>query len=186
MSRKYSLLPYYISKCVRLALLSVLCLSLISITSQGVAAPTGHLAYAVNGFDENLGRFDWNLYATALRGTKDFTAIPLNHKGMYPSWDPMGIYSISFNAGKGDADIYSINPDNPKNKKLITPISGTYRFPVCVSEWQTARFQRLYHRPAPPRKPDLCARHRQRRDGSYDPSSAPRMAILVLWNVLVP
>ena len=128
MTRKYSLIPFYTSKCVRLALLGVLCLSLISITSQGQAAPTGHLAYAVNGFDENLGRFDWNLYATAFRGTKDFTAISLNHKGMYPSWGPNGDLLYFIQRGKGDADIYSINPENPKNKKLITPISGTYRF----------------------------------------------------------
>ena len=128
MTRKYSLIPFYTSKCVRLALLSVLCLCLISFISQGEAAPTGHLAYAVNGFDENLGRFDWNLYATALRGTKDFTAISLNHKGMYPSWGPNGDLLYFIQRGKGDADIYSINPENPKNKKLITPISGTYRF----------------------------------------------------------
>ena len=128
MTRKYSLRPIYTARRVRLALLAVLCLTLISFTSQGATEPNGHLAYAVNGFDENLGRFDWNLYATALRGTKDFTAIPLNHKGMYPSWGPNGDLLYFIQRGKGDADIYSINPESPKNKKRITPISGTYRF----------------------------------------------------------
>ena len=128
MTYKYSLIPFYTAKTVRFALLSVLCLSLISFTSQGAAEPTGHLAYAVNGFDENLGRFDWNLYATALRGTKDFKAVSLNHKGMYPSWGPNGDLLYFIQRDKGTSDIYSIDPENPKNKKQITPISGTYRF----------------------------------------------------------
>ncbi len=92
------------------------------------AQPIGHLTYAVNGFDENQGRFDWNLYTTALRGTKDFRAVPLNHKGMYPSWGMDGevLYFVQWDAGH--ADIYSIRPDNPKNKTRVTQISGTYRF----------------------------------------------------------
>ena len=128
MTHKYDLIPFYTSKCVKLTLLSVFCLSLISFSSQGEAEPSGQLAYAVNGFDENLGRFDWNLYATALRGTKDFSAIPLNHKGMYPSWGLNGDLLYFVQRNKGQSDIYSINPENPKNKKRITPISGTYRF----------------------------------------------------------
>lgn len=128
MTRKYSLIPFYFSKHIRLVLLSVLFLSFLSITSQGVAEPSGQLAYAVNGFDENLGRFDWNLYATALRGTKDFNAISLNHKGMYPSWGLNGDLLYFIQRDKGQSDVYSINPENPKNKKRITPISGTYRF----------------------------------------------------------
>ncbi|MDE0012110.1 MAG: hypothetical protein OXU36_13255 [Candidatus Poribacteria bacterium] len=128
MTRKYRLISSYFSKRLRLALLSVLFLSFLSITSQGVAEPSGQLAYAVNGFDENLGRFDWNLYATALRGTKDFNAISLNHKGMYPSWGLNGDLLYFIQRDKGQSDVYSINPENPKNKKRITPISGTYRF----------------------------------------------------------
>ena len=128
MTRKYSLISFYFSKRLRLALLSILFLSFLSITSQGVAEPSGQLAYAVNGFDENLGRFDWNLYATALRGTKDFNTISLNHKGMYPSWGLNGDLLYFIQPDKGQSDVYSINPENPKNKKRITPISGTYRF----------------------------------------------------------
>ena len=117
-----------VSKPLGSALIGALFLSLLPFVSLGEAAPTGHLAYAVNGFDENLGRFDWNLYTTPIKGTKDFRAIPLNLKGMYPSWGPNGdiLYFIQRNAGH--SNIYSINPENPKNKKLITPSAGTYRF----------------------------------------------------------
>lgn len=106
----------------------LICLALCCAVPFANAAPTGSLAYAVNGFDENLGRFDWNLYTTVLRGTKDFKGLPLNHKGMYPSWGPRGelLYFVQWDAGQ--ADIYSINPSSPKNKKRITEISGTYRF----------------------------------------------------------
>ena len=112
----------------RIVLCCVLILISLSFAEITEAAPTGQLAYAVNGFDENLGRFDWNLYATAIKGTNDLNALSLNHKGMYPAWGPNGdlLYFIQWNAGQ--ADIYSINPDNPKNKKRVTPISGTYRF----------------------------------------------------------
>ena len=128
MSYKYSRPPFFVLKTVGFALLSVFLLTLIPLASIGEAAPTGYFAYAVNGFDENLGRFDWNLYITEISGTKDLKAIPLNHKGMYPSWGPNGevLYFIQRDAGQ--SDIYVIDPENPKNKKLITPISGTYRF----------------------------------------------------------
>ncbi len=92
------------------------------------AEPSGRLTYSVNGFDEDLGRFDWNLYTTALSGTKNLRAIPLNHKGMYPSWGVDGkvLYFVQWDAGH--SDIYSVRPDTPKNKTRITEISGTYRF----------------------------------------------------------
>ncbi len=127
-SYKYSRPPFFVPKTVGFALLSVLLLTLLPFVSLGEAAPTGYLAYAVNGFDENLGRFDWNLYITEISGTKDLKSIPLNHKGMYPSWGRNGevLYFIQRDAGQ--SDIYAIDPENPKNKKLITPISGTYRF----------------------------------------------------------
>ncbi len=128
MRRKYSLIPLYASRTVRFVLFCALCLNLTLLTSPSQAAPTGNLAYAVNGFDENLGRFDWNLYTTAFRGTKDFNAIPLNHKGMYPSWGPNGELLYFIQRNKGNSDVYSIDPESPKNKKRITPISGTYRF----------------------------------------------------------
>ena len=128
MLNKYSLIPFYASRAIRFVLFGALCLSLLSLSSPSQAAPTGNIAYAVNGFDENLGRFDWNLYTTAFRGTKDFNAIPLNHKGMYPSWGPNGELLYFIQRGKGQSDVYSIDPESPKNKKRITPISGTYRF----------------------------------------------------------
>ena len=110
------------------ALFCALLFALIPFASLGETAPTGHLVYAVNGFDENLGRFDWNLYTTAIRGTKDLRAIPLNHKGMYPSWGPNGEVLYFIQRDAGHSNVYSINPENPKNKKLITPTAGTYRF----------------------------------------------------------
>ncbi len=129
MIHRYTSSPFYSSRTIQFTLLSLFCLSFfISPTLRSEALPSGQLAYAVNGFDESLGRFDWNLYTTALRGTKNFTARPLNHKGMYPSWGPNGDSLYFIQRGKGHSDIYSINPDNPKNKKRITPISGTYRF----------------------------------------------------------
>ena len=112
----------------RLILLSGLLLTLLTFVPLSEAVPTGSLAYAVNGFDENLGRFDWNLYTTTINGTKDFTAVPLNHKGMYPSWGPNGDVLYFIQRDAGHSNIYSINPENPKNKKLITPTAGTYRF----------------------------------------------------------
>ena len=125
---RYSPIPLYPSKRIGFALLGVFLLTLIPFASLGEAAPTGYFAYAVNGFDENLGRFDWNLYITEISSTKDLKAVPLNHKGMYPSWGPNGevLYFIQRDAGQ--SDIYAIDPESPKNKKRITPTSGTYRF----------------------------------------------------------
>lgn len=128
MTPKYSIIRLYASKTAMFAFLGVLILTLVSFTSLGEAEPTGYFAYAVNGFDENLGRFDWNLYITEISGTKDLKAVSLNHKGMYPSWGPNGDVLYFIQRGKGHADIYSVDPENPKNKKRITPISGTYRF----------------------------------------------------------
>ena len=124
----YRAIALYAAKVSRIALFCTLILISFSFTQIGEAAPTGQLAYAVNGFDENLGRFDWNLYATAIKDTNDLKAVSLNHKGMYPAWGPNGdlLYFIQWHAGQ--SDIYSVNPDNPKNKKRVTPISGTYRF----------------------------------------------------------
>ena len=116
------------AKLGKIAVFSTLILTCLSFALLSEAVPTGHLAYAVNGFDENLGRFDWNLYTTAIKGTNDLKAISLNHKGMYPAWGPEGelLYFIQWDAGQ--ADIYSIDPESPKNKKRVTQISGTYRF----------------------------------------------------------
>lgn len=125
---RYSRPSLCTSKTIGLTLLGVFLLTLAPLASISAAAPTGYFAYAVNGFDENLGRFDWNLYITEISGTKDLKPIALNHKGMYPSWGPNGdvLYFIQRDAGQ--SDIYAIDPESPKNKKLITPISGTYRF----------------------------------------------------------
>ncbi len=128
MIHKQTVIPLYPAKTGRIAFYAALILILLSLTQISAAAPTGQLAYAVNGFDENLGRFDWNLYTTAIKGTNNLKATPLNHKGMYPAWGREGelLYFIQWHGGL--ADVYSINPDNPKNKKRVTQISGTYRF----------------------------------------------------------
>lgn len=123
----------------RLSAISVLILT-CCLASHVAAAPQGQIAYAVNGFDENLGRFDWNLYRTTLKGTGDSIGVALNHKGMYPSWGPGGklLYFVQWDAGT--ADVYSINPENPKNKKRITQISGTYRFLTVSPNGQKLAF----------------------------------------------
>ena len=128
MGHKYHVISLYTIKVSRIVFCCTLILTLFSFTLITEAAPSGQLAYAVNGFDENLGRFDWNLYTTAIRGTKDLNAIPLNHKGVYPAWGREGelLYFIQWHGGQ--ADIYAIDPESPKNKKRITQISGTYRF----------------------------------------------------------
>jgi dipeptidyl aminopeptidase/acylaminoacyl peptidase len=128
MGHKYGVIFLYPTKVGRIAFCCALILTLFSLSLISEAAPSGQLAYAVNGFDENLGRFDWNLYTTAIRGTKDLKAIPLNHKGVYPAWGREGelLYFIQWHGGQ--ADVYSIDPESPKNKKRVTQISGTYRF----------------------------------------------------------
>ncbi|MCG9133680.1 PD40 domain-containing protein [Candidatus Poribacteria bacterium] len=128
MGHKYGVIFLYPTKVGRIPFCCALILTLFSLSLISEAAPTGQLAYAVNGFDENLGRFDWNLYTTAIRGTKDLKAIPLNHKGVYPAWGREGelLYFIQWHGGQ--ADVYSIDPESPKNKKRVTQISGTYRF----------------------------------------------------------
>ena len=125
---KYTRPLFCTSKMIGFALLSVFFLTLLPFASLGEAAPTGYFAYAVNGFDENLGRFDWNLYITEISDTKDLKAVALNHKGMYPSWGPNGEVLYFIQRDAGHSNVYSINPESPKNKKLITPSAGTYRF----------------------------------------------------------
>ena len=128
MIRKYNVISLYAAKISRITFCCALILSFSSLTQISEAVPSGQLAYAVNGFDENLGRFDWNLYTTAIKGTNNLKALPLNHKGMYPAWGREGelLYFIQWHGGQ--ADVYSIVPESPKNKKRITQISGTYRF----------------------------------------------------------
>lgn len=128
MLHKYNVISLYAAKIGRIAFCCALVLSLSSLTQIGEAVPSGQLAYAVNGFDENLGRFDWNLYTTAIKGTNNLKALSLNHKGMYPAWGREGelLYFIQWHGGQ--SDVYSIVPESPKNKKRITQISGTYRF----------------------------------------------------------
>ncbi|MXZ01603.1 hypothetical protein F4Y93_13535 [Candidatus Poribacteria bacterium] len=128
MIHKSNIRPLHTPKVRASILFTLLILAAFSLPSISEAVPTGHLAYAVNGFDENLGRFDWNLYTSAIRGTNELKATPLNHKGMYPAWGPEGelLYFIQWHGGK--ADVYSIHPESPKNKTRVTPISGTYRF----------------------------------------------------------
>ena len=128
MFHTYTRPPYFTLKTVGFAVLGMLLLTLLPFASLGEAALTGNLAYAVNGFDEHLGRFDWNLYTTTMKGTKDLRAAPLNLKGMYPSWGPNGELLYFIQRDAGHSNVYSINPENPKNKKLITPSAGTYRF----------------------------------------------------------
>ena len=181
----YSRPPHFASKTVGFVLLGMLLLTLLPFASLSEAALTGNLAYAVNGFDENLGRFDWNLYTTTMKGTKDLRAAPLNLKGMYPSWGPNGDLLYFIQRDAGHSNVYSINPENPKNKKLITPIGWHVSVSFRFSEWQKTRFQRLDNKPTSAGKPNMGAGYRDRRDGSYDPSATRWMALFILGNLLV-
>ena len=92
------------------------------------AAPTGRIAYAVSGFNNKLGRLDFNLHMTTFTENGDFKTTPLNQSGMYPAWGPEGDTLYFIQRADTQSHIFSININNPKNKTLLTEISGTYRF----------------------------------------------------------
>ncbi len=92
------------------------------------AAPTGRIAYAVSGFNDRLGRLDFNLHMTTFTEDGDFKTTPLNQSGMYPAWGPAGDTLYFIQRADTQSHIFSININNPKNKTQLTEISGTYRF----------------------------------------------------------
>jgi Tol biopolymer transport system component len=92
------------------------------------AAPTGRIAYAVSGFNEKLGRLDFNLHMTTFTEKGDFKTTSLNQSGMYPAWGPKGDTLYFIQRAATESNIFSIDINNPRNKTQLTQISGTYRF----------------------------------------------------------
>ena len=121
----------YATNVRRIALLCILILMSLSFAQIGEADPTGQLAYAVNDLTRIWGVSIGTLYATAIKDTNNLSAISLNHKGMYPAWGPNGdlLYFIQRHAGQ--ADVYSINPDNRKIR------SGLRRSLGHIGSWQS-------------------------------------------------
>ena len=89
---------------------------------------TGRIAYSVTGFNQRLGRIDFNLHMTAFTGNEDFKTTPLNQSGLYPSWGPVGDTLYFIQLVNTQYHIFSIDINNPQKKTQITEIGGTYRF----------------------------------------------------------
>lgn len=113
---------------VVITILFVFIISILSLPLTVYAQPQGRIVYAVSGFNDKVGRLDFNLHMTTFTPDGDYKTLPLNQSGIYPAWGPKGdtLYFIQRNATQ--SHIYSININNPRNKTLHTPISGTYRF----------------------------------------------------------
>lgn len=92
------------------------------------AEPMGRIAYAVSGFNEKLGRLDFNLHMTTFTGDRDFKTTPLNQSGIYPAWGPEGDTLYFIQRVDTQSHVFSININNPRRKTQHTQISGTYRF----------------------------------------------------------
>jgi hypothetical protein len=89
---------------------------------------TGRIAYAVSGFNEKLGRLDFNLHMTTFVGDEDFKTLPLNQTGMYVAWGPKDDLLFFVQRVGTESHIFSIDVNKPKQKTQLTQIGGTYRF----------------------------------------------------------
>lgn len=101
----------------------LLCLPLIA-----DAQLTGRIAYAVTGFNQQLGRIDFNLHMTTFTEDGDFKTVPLNQSGLYPVWGPEDDTLYFIQRQDKLSHIFSIDINNPRNKTQLTQIGGTYRF----------------------------------------------------------
>jgi Tol biopolymer transport system component len=89
---------------------------------------TGRIAYSVRGFNEQLGRFDYNLHTTAFTPNGDFKTTPLNQPGLYAVWGPEDDMLYFVQRVDTDSHIFSIDVNRPGKKTQLTEIGGTYRF----------------------------------------------------------
>lgn len=112
---------------LKLALLGVLLVS-IAIPFTAEAQLEGRIAYAVSGFNDRLGRSDFNLYMTTFTEKEDFETVALNHSGMYAVWGPKDNTLYFVQHVGTESHIFSIDVTKPKQKTQLTPIGGTYRF----------------------------------------------------------
>lgn len=113
---------------VIIAILFTIFCALLIIPLNVCAQPQGRIAYAVSGFNDKVGRLDFNLHMTTFTPDGDYKTLPLNQSGMYPAWGPKGDTLYFIQRAATQSDIYSIDINNPRNKTKHTPISGTYRF----------------------------------------------------------
>ena len=88
----------------------------------------GRIAYAVSGFNDRLGRSDFNLFMTTFTEKEDFETVALNHSGLYPVWGPKDDTLYFVQHVGTESHIFSIDVSKPKQKTQLTPIGGTYRF----------------------------------------------------------
>ncbi len=112
---------------LKLALLGVLVV-FISLPFTAEAQLEGRIAYAVSGFNERLGRTDFNLYMTTFTEKEDFETVALNHAGMYAVWGPKDNTLYFVQHVGTESHIFSIDVTKPNRKTQLTPIGGTYRF----------------------------------------------------------
>lgn len=89
---------------------------------------TGRIAYSVRGFNEELGRFDYNLQMTTFTEDGDFKTRSLNHPGYYAVWSPEDDILYFIQRVDTESHIFSININSPRQKTQLTTIGGTYRF----------------------------------------------------------
>jgi Tol biopolymer transport system component len=112
------------TKIVGLGIILVLLCLPISVDAQ----LTGRIAYSVTGFNQKLGRIDFNLHMTTFTGDGDFKTIPLNQSGLYASWGPEDDTLYFIQRVDKQSHIFSIDVRNPNKKTQITEVGGTYRF----------------------------------------------------------
>ena len=109
------------------SLFGILCVT-VFLPITVAAQLEGRIAYAVSGFNEKLGRTDFNLYMTTFTEKEDFETIALNHSGLYAVWGPKDntLYFVQYVGA--DSYIFSIDVTKPKQKTQLTAIGGHYRF----------------------------------------------------------
>ena len=89
---------------------------------------TGRIAYSVRGFNEQLGKFDFNLQMTTFTENGDYKTKSLNQPGFYAVWGPEDDTLYFIQRVNTQSHIFSIDVNNPRQKTQLTEIGGTYRF----------------------------------------------------------
>ncbi len=89
---------------------------------------TGRIAYSVRGFNEEHGKFDYNLQMTSFTENGDFKTRSLNQPGLYAVWAPEDDILYFIQRVDTQSHIFSIDVNNPRQKTQLTAIGGTYRF----------------------------------------------------------
>ncbi len=88
----------------------------------------GRIAYSVRGFNEQLGKFEYNLQMTTFTEDGDFKSRSLHHPGYYAVWSPQEDILYFIQRVETQSHIFSIDVNRPRQKTQLTAIGGTYRF----------------------------------------------------------